>query len=89
MGETLLMLPPLEKLPNGVLIPTEQLILKIYDLIIQYRKDLGKNDPNTIRNTHPIRHLIDTLKDKPHKYKKDYKGVFIQSDNRCVTNEKK
>ena len=65
-------LPPLVHLPNGVLVPTEDFIIKIHDRIIEYRKQLGKDDPPSIRNRGLLRHLCDTRTDRMHKYKKDF-----------------
>jgi len=60
---------PLElRLFKGILIPTENAIILIHDLIIYDRKLLGKEDPNSIRDRGLIKHLCDTLMDRPHKY---------------------
>ena len=64
-------LPPLIQLPNGVVIPTEELIIAIHEEIIKYRRELGKEDTPAIRDPGLIRHLCDTLKDRMKKYKED------------------
>ncbi len=64
-------LPPLHRLPNGVLVPTEEFIIQIHDQIIEYRRQLGRNDPPSIRDRGIIAHACDTLTDRPHKYKKN------------------
>lgn len=61
----------LKRLPNGMIIPTQEAIVLIHDLIIEDRKLLGKEDPISIRDPGLIRHLCDTLKDRPHKYSGD------------------
>jgi prophage maintenance system killer protein len=64
----------LARLPNGVLIPTEEMIILIHDMIIEDRKLLGKEDPISIRDRGLIRHLCDTLADRVHKYKENRQG---------------
>ena len=64
-------LPPLMQLNNGILIPTEELIIAIHERIIKYRREIGKEDPSAIRNRGIISYVCDMLKDRPHKYKKD------------------
>jgi len=59
----------LKRLPNGTLIPTEEAIILIHDMIIEDRKSLGKEDPISTRDRGLIRHLCDTLTDRVHKYK--------------------
>ena len=61
----------LKRLPNGTLIPTEDAIILIHDMIIEDRKSLGKEDPISIRDRGLIRHLCDTLTDRAHKYKEN------------------
>jgi prophage maintenance system killer protein len=61
----------LKRLPNGTIIPTEEAIIVIHDLIIKDRKSLGKEDPISIRDRGLIRHLCDTLTDRVHKYKEN------------------
>lgn len=63
--------PPLLELPNGILIPTEELIIAIHDYIIERRKEFGKDDPKSIRDSGLIKHTCDMLADRLHKYKKD------------------
>jgi prophage maintenance system killer protein len=63
--------PSLELLSNGVLIPTEELIIAIHEKVIKYRKEVGREDTAAIRNPGVIRNLYDTLIDRMHKYKKD------------------
>jgi prophage maintenance system killer protein len=58
----------LRKLPNDLLIPSEEAIVLIHDMIIENRKSLGKEDPVSIRDRGLIRHLCDTLTDRLHKY---------------------
>ncbi|MBU0532188.1 Fic family protein [Candidatus Micrarchaeota archaeon] len=58
----------LKKLSNGIIIPTEEVIISVHDIIIEDRKLLGKNDPISIRDQGLIKHLCDTLIDRPHKY---------------------
>lgn len=60
-------LPPLKQLPNGIVIPTEELIIAVHENIINYRKSLGKNDTSAIRDRGLIKHLCDTL--TLHRYK--------------------
>ncbi|MDO8554077.1 MAG: Fic family protein [Candidatus Micrarchaeota archaeon] len=62
----------LKILPNGVVIPTKEFIISIHDSIIEYRKELGKDDPKSIRDEGLIRHLCDTLTDRMHKYKENH-----------------
>ncbi|MEW6035617.1 MAG: Fic family protein [Candidatus Micrarchaeota archaeon] len=61
----------IKRLPNGTLILSESAIILIHDIIIEDRKAMGKNDPTTIRDPGVIRHIYDTLTDRPHKYKTD------------------
>lgn len=58
----------LKRLPNGLLIPSEEAVIIIHDMIIENRKSLGKEDPISIRDRGLIRHLCDTLTDRLHKY---------------------
>jgi prophage maintenance system killer protein len=64
-------LPPLKLLPNGLVCPTEALIIAIHDEIISYRKTLGRYDTAAIRDPGLIKHLCEVLTDRMHKYKKD------------------
>jgi prophage maintenance system killer protein len=61
----------IKRLPNGTLILSESAIILIHDIIIEERKAMGKDDPATIRDPGVIRHLYDTLTDRPHKYRND------------------
>lgn len=63
----------IKRLPNGTLILTESAILQVHDLIIEERKQMGKNDPYTIRDAGILRHLYDTLVDRPRKFSDNQK----------------
>lgn len=51
----------IKRLPNGTLILSESAIILIHDMVIEDRKLMGKDDPNSIRNPGLIRHLYDRL----------------------------
>ncbi len=61
----------LKRLSSGIIIPTEEAIILIHNMIIEDRKLLGKEDPISIRDRGLIPHLCDTLLDRPHKYSGD------------------
>lgn len=67
----------LKRLPNGILILSEGAIILIHDMIIEDRKLMGKNDPIWSRDSGLIRHLYDTLTDRPKKYKDDPKETAL------------
>ncbi|MFA6530220.1 MAG: Fic family protein [Candidatus Micrarchaeia archaeon] len=58
----------LVRLSNGVLIPTEELIISVHAKVIENRRKLGKEDPDAIRDRGLLRHVYDTLFDRMHKY---------------------
>ena len=58
----------LKRLPNGIIILSPEAIIAIHNLVIEDRKLMGKNDPNSILNPGLIQHLCDQLLDRPHKY---------------------
>lgn len=61
----------LKRLRNDILILSEEAIILIHNMIIEDRKLLGKEDPISIRDRGLIRHLCDTLVDRPQKYSGD------------------
>ena len=61
-----------DTLPNKVVIPNAEVIIKIHDKIIKYRiEELEKEDPISIRDQGILDYLCIILRDKMYKYKED------------------
>ena len=69
-------------LSNGVFIPNKEILIKIHEEIIKYRKSIGRTDPDSIRNEGVLDHLCDSLKDRLHKYKNNplENAIYIASE---------